>query len=93
MQDNTVIEDGKKWEFDENVTSVFDDMLERSIPQYGLMRELVKRIGFRYVKLNTTIVDIGCSNGNAIEPFVKTLGEDNDFLLIDVSEPMLDECK
>lgn len=93
MQDKTVIPDGKKWEFDSEVTNVFDDMLERSIPQYGLMRELVTRIGFRYVKLNTTIVDIGCSNGNAVAPFVHKLAEDNDFLLLDVSEPMLEECK
>ena len=93
MQDNTVIPDGQKWEFDENVTSVFDDMLERSIPQYKLMRELVTRIGFRYIKVNTTIVDIGCSNGNAIAPFIHRLGDDNDYMLLDVSEPMLDECR
>jgi len=29
-----------KWEFDESVTAVFENMLERSIPQYELMRDL-----------------------------------------------------
>ena len=84
---------GKPWKFDKEVTEVFDNMLERSIPQYQTMRELVKRIGFRYAKVNTYIVDIGCSNGNAVEPFVRKFGEDNKFMLLDVSEPMLESCR
>ena len=30
---------GARWEFDESVTSAFDDMLRRSIPQYEAMRD------------------------------------------------------
>ena len=93
MQDQTVIEEGKKWEFDEKVAEVFDNMLERSIPQYELMRELVARIGCKYVKVNSAIVDIGCSNGNAIAPFVRAYGNDCKFMLLDVSEPMLEKCR
>lgn len=48
MQDK-VIPKGK-WEFDENVTEVFDDMLSRSIPIYDDMRKLVTNIGKHYVK-------------------------------------------
>lgn len=91
MQDN-VMPNGK-WEFNQEVTDCFDEMLERSIPQYELMRELVKRIGFKYIKVGTTIMDIGCSNGNAIEPFIRAYGDDCDFFLIDVSEPMLEKCR
>lgn len=82
-----------KWEFDEEVTACFDNMLERSIPNYETMRALVQQIGFRYAKSGTAIVDIGCSNGNAIAPFVETFGDSCDYLLLDVSEPMLDECR
>lgn len=92
MQDMTVVPEGKRWEFDAEVAEVFDNMLERSIPSYDAMRELVKRIGCHYVKLGTTIVDIGCSNGNAIEPFIHTYGPDNKYLLLDVSEAMLEKC-
>lgn len=91
MQDQ-VIPKGK-WEFDSAVTEVFDNMLERSIPEYSMMRELVTRLGMRYVKLGTRIIDIGCSNGNAIEPFVKKYGEDCEILMLDVSEPMLEKCR
>ena len=93
MQDNVMVKDDKKWEFNEEVANVFDNMLERSIPQYDVMRELVKRIGFKYVQLGSTIVDIGCSNGNAVDPFVKSYNMDCNYLLLDVSEPMLEKCK
>ena len=32
---------GKKFEFDEAVASVFDDMLSRSVPFYNEVRELI----------------------------------------------------
>ena len=82
-----------KWEFDEEVTSCFDNMLERSIPGYQEMRDLVTKIGSRYAKYNTAIVDIGCSNGNAIAPFVRKYGGDFKYLLLDASKPMVEECK
>lgn len=82
-----------KWEFDENVTEVFDDMLSRSIPIYDDMRKLVTNIGKHYVKKGTSIVDIGCSNGNAVFPFVEKYGAHNNYLLIDVSEPMLKKSR
>lgn len=91
MQDN-VIPTGK-WEFNEEVANCFDEMLERSIPQYELMRELVKRIGFKYVQIGTSVIDIGCSNGNAIEPFVRVYGDCCNFMMMDVSEPMLEKCR
>ena len=34
-----------KWEFNQEVTDCFDEMLERSIPAYNDMRDLVTRIG------------------------------------------------
>lgn len=84
---------GKKWEFDEDVTQCFDDMLERSIPDYENMRNLCFTLGQRFVKQNTNIVDIGCSNGLAIYPFIKKNGACNHYKLYDVSKPMLEACK
>lgn len=82
-----------KWEFDEEVTAVFGDMLSRSIPQYEVMRSLVTRIGASYVTPGTCIMDIGCSNGLAVEPFVAKFGAANNYKLYDVSTPMLEACK
>lgn len=91
MQDN-VMPTGK-WEFNEEVTQCFDEMLMRSIPAYTDMRDLVHKIGEHYVTRSTAIVDIGCSTGEAVKPFIREHGAQNQFKLFDVSEPMLDECK
>lgn len=90
MRDETNEINGK-WEFDENVTKVFDDMLSRSIPDYDMMRELVFKIGKNFIKEGSTIVDMGCSNGLSVESFVKAFPL-NCFHLFDVSKPMLEEC-
>lgn len=95
MQDKVTIKDkvmkSGKWEFDEEVAAVFDEMLGRSIPDYENMRNLVYNIGKHFVKPNTIVMDIGCSNGIAVRPFVKSFK--NDFMLLDISEPMLEVCK
>lgn len=92
MQD-TVIPQGK-WVFDKEVTDVFQNMLERSIPGYHEMRNLMFEIGRSFVTEYSTITDIGCSNGLSIEPFVKAFSDGKiHFHLIDVSEPMLDACR
>lgn len=90
MQDK-VMKDGK-WDFDEDVAKCFDNMLERSIPDYQNMRELVFRIGSNFVKADTAIMDIGCSNGISAEPFILRY-DDNEIYLLDVSEPMLQICR
>ena len=72
-KDDTMPEE--KWKFNTDVTSKFDDMLERSIPQYEVMRHSCYDIGRRYVKIRTDIVDLGCSRGEAIAPFVKEFKE------------------
>lgn len=91
MQDNVMPEG--KWEFNQEVTDCFGEMLERSIPAYADMRELVKRIGKRFVKRKTTIVDMGCSTGEAVQPFISAFGCQNQYKLYDVSEPMLEACR
>jgi tRNA (cmo5U34)-methyltransferase len=89
MQDN-VMPKGK-WVFDDEVAQCFDEMLQRSIPNYETMRELVYKVGRHYVKDGAAVMDIGCSNGNAALPFVKTFN--NQFILCDVSESFLDLCR
>lgn len=88
MKDNIIQEN--KWQFDKDVAECFDDMLNRSIPNYKDMRYLTTRIGDRFVKPETNIVDIGCSNGNMLLPFVKKYGSECGYTMIDTSGPMVD---
>lgn len=63
-----------KWKFDATVASCFDDMLERSIPDYRGMRSAVHDVGRAFLPENHRggqLVDLGCSLGAGIEPFLK----------------------
>lgn len=82
-----------RWEFDMDVAEVFDDMLARSIPQYEVMRQAVFQVGSHFQQKDTDIVDLGCSRGEAIAPFVDKFGAYNRYYLCDVSEPMLEATR
>lgn len=84
---------GGKWQFDQGVTACFDDMLSRSIPQYDVMRAACFAVGRRFVQPRTAIMDIGCSRGAALAPFVDHFGAANRFVGLDVSDPMLQAAR
>lgn len=87
MQDKVIPK--KNWEFDGEVAACFDDMLKRSIPEYEIMRKLVYKIGQRYVKKGTDIVDLGSSRGESIAQFIDKNGDYNRYTCIEISEQML----
>lgn len=77
------------WSFDKDVTDAFDDMLSRSIPQYEVMRSLCTKLAIKYAKPHTTILDIGCSRGEAMAQIIYHLGAYNRYIGLEISEPML----
>lgn len=84
---------GDRWAFDDEVTTVFDDMLARSIPQYEVMRQACFDLACRYRQRNTWIVDLGCSRGEAMAQLVDKFGAHNHYLGVEVSAPMLDAAR
>jgi tRNA (cmo5U34)-methyltransferase len=84
---------GPRWEFDQSVADVFDDMLRRSIPQYEVMRRAVHEVARRFARPGTSIVDLGCSRGDTLAPLVQEFGADCHYVACDVSEPMLEVCR
>lgn len=82
-----------KWEFDAEVTSCFDDMLARSIPQYDVMRQTCFELGSHFIQPNTDIVDLGCSRGGAIANFIQRFGSENRYIGVEVSQPMIEACR
>jgi tRNA (cmo5U34)-methyltransferase len=83
----------EKWSFNGDVTNVFDDMLERSIPQYDVMRQACFELGKRFVTPYSTIVDLGCSRGEALSYFVKEFGDMNTYIGVEISKPMLETAQ
>lgn len=92
MQDKLTINPENKWEFDSKVTECFDDMLERSIPNYQSMRDLTYKLGRYFIQPETSVLDIGCSRGLSVDRFIREYPLTN-FWLIDTSEPMIEVCK
>ena len=84
---------GEKWAFDENVTEVFDNMLERSIPDYLNMRSLVTSLVKNYQTENTCVMDLGCSTGGAIHDAIKTSASSTKFVGLEISKPMLEKAR
>ena len=78
-----------KWEFDEEVTKVFENMLERSIPQYEMMRDLCFGMSKGFVKEETDVLDLGCSKGDSLARLIDYCGDRNKYVGVEVSKPML----
>jgi tRNA (cmo5U34)-methyltransferase len=81
------------WTFDAEVAACFPDMLRRSIPDLDRMRELVLRVGRRFVRPGTDIVDLGCSRGDMIVPFWREFGATNRYVLLDNSPAMTEAAR
>ena len=79
------------FEFSDQVATVFDDMIGRSVPLY---RETVKRqaqLTARFYQPGTCIYDLGCSNGNlGLSLCSLMLDAPFEMVCVDSSQPMLD---
>jgi len=92
MKDEVIA--GAKWEFNAEVTEVFDDMLARSIPDYEGMRRITTELAKRFAQEGTSIVDLGCSRGAALKPIMKELENlDVRYMGLEISDPMVEAAK
>ena len=82
----------KQFEFDENVASVFDDMLDRSIPFYAEVLRLVCDLCLKYAGENSTILDLGCSTANTLLAISKKSPYKLNLIGIDSSEAMIEQA-
>lgn len=86
MKDEVIAKD--KWAFDQEVTNAFDNMLERSIPGYEDMRNLVTSLTIKFAQPKSAILDLGCSSGGSLLPIVEKLKGNNSYIGVEISEPM-----
>lgn len=68
--------------FDENVASVFDDMLERSVPFYGEIQRIVVELATRFLDEGTTAYDVGCSTGTTLLGIAESVPPDRGIRLV-----------
>ncbi|BFU77750.1 carboxy-S-adenosyl-L-methionine synthase CmoA [Arcobacter sp. 15-2] len=83
----------KQFEFDEDVASVFDDMLSRSVPHYDDMLNLTTAFALKYTQENSTIYDLGCSTATTLINIAKNSNTSLNLIGIDTSNAMLNRAK
>lgn len=85
----------KKFEFNSEVASVFDDMISRSVPFYDEIHKIIKDISDRVIVKKDTIHDLGCSTGTTINILYQHLNCQSKpvkFIGVDNSPSMLKIC-
>jgi len=83
----------KQFEFDEEVASVFDDMLERSVPFYKDVLSLVSTLVEKNTKENDTVCDLGCSTASTLLEIFSKASKKLELIGIDSSCAMIKRAK
>ena len=80
--------------FDESVASVFEDMINRSVPGYSTIIAMIGVLAERYCQEQSRIYDLGCSLGGATLAAVDRVEcEDFAAVAIDNSSAMIDRLQ
>ena len=82
----------KQFEFDEEVASVFDDMLNRSVPFYKEMQRLSINFACNFLEENDKVYDLGCSTGSTLIELSKHCKNNLELIGVDNSEAMLNRA-
>ena len=81
----------RAFEFDERVAAVFPDMINRSVPGYGQIINMLGVIGERFIQAHSNVYDLGCSLGASTlgaasrlnQPGVTIIGIDNSMAMVE----------
>ncbi|MEA3211047.1 MAG: tRNA (cmo5U34)-methyltransferase [Chthoniobacter sp.] len=79
--------------FGEKVASVFDDMLDRSVPFYTEMQRMIGEIAGDFGTAGSNVYDLGCSTGNTLLRLDSALPKDVKLIGVDYSPEMLERCR
>ncbi len=84
-----------KFEFNEPVARVFDDMLERSVPFYKECQQMVVDLALHFAQKGSAVYDLGCSTGTMLKHLVRAIPEKQKirFVGLDNSEAMLNKAR
>ena len=79
--------------FNEEVARVFDDMVSRSVPQYGEIQRMLAELTAYFATSDSNIYDLGCSTGTTLALVDKALPVAANLIGIDNSAEMLEKCR
>lgn len=78
--------------FNAETASVFEDMLERSVPFYGEMQRMLAEVAGDFAVDGTAVYDLGCSTGTTLLA-LDTLAQDVTLVGVDSSPDMLERAR
>jgi len=78
-----------KWKFNGEVAQVFDNMLQRSIPQYDTMRKAIFDLACKFITPGDNIIDLGCSLGESLSSLIAMYGAHNRYIGVEMAPEML----
>ena len=81
------------FKFGSEVASVFDDMVNRSVPFYGEIQRMIAEQSASYATPGSNVYDLGCATGATLIGLNSVLADDIGFVGIDDSQEMLDKCR
>jgi len=81
------------FKFDTTVASVFDDMVNRSVPFYGEIQRMMAELSADHARTGTDVYDLGCATGTTLIGMNTSVAEDIRFIGIDDSKKMLNKCR
>lgn len=79
--------------FDAVVADVFENMINRSVPGYPLMLDMIGVLAERFAQPNTNCYDLGCSLGAATLKMRHHVPESCHLIGVDTSAAMVERCQ
>ena len=95
LQDKVFAEDivnAADFKFGKKVATVFDDMVNRSVPFYQEIQRMVSEIAADHAQPGTDVYDLGCSTGTTMIYMDQMVDPAIRFVGVDDSKEMLDKC-
>ena len=82
------------WRFDEEVTKIFDEHVNQSVPLYQEFHHSITNMSVYFAQEYTSIVDIGTSTGTLLFDMqqINKNKRNLNFIGLDIEEAMIKEC-
>jgi tRNA (cmo5U34)-methyltransferase len=81
------------FQFNARVADVFENMIERSVPGYGLLLDMIAVLTEKYAQPGTNCYDLGCSLGASTLRIRQNLPQNCTVIGIDNSAAMVERCR
>jgi SAM-dependent methyltransferase len=81
------------FDFGAGTAAVFDDMLDRSIPEYRELQCMIGELAATFAEPDTRIYDLGCSTGITLETLLGAVETPVEFVGLDYSPHMLERAR